>query len=128
LKTLERQYEHEEELLAFEAEAIHDRQEALKNPTQALKRRLSNIKKNIQPRLVDKIITDLYDKLYIPTNLFACENIAKAYEDRVLFNTLSFEAHRGDRIAIIGPNGCGKTTLLRTIVGDIPPDIGRLHR
>jgi hypothetical protein len=71
MKTLERQFEHEAELLAFEAEAIYDRQEALKNPTQALKRRLSNIKKNIQPRLVDKIITDLYDKLYVPANLFA---------------------------------------------------------
>ena len=126
LKTLERQYEHEEELLAFEAEAIHDRQEAMKNPTQALKRRLSNIKKNIQPRPVDKIITDLYDKLYVPANLFACEYISKAYADRALFSALSFEAHRGDRIAIIGPNGCGKTTLIRTIVGDIPLDQGRI--
>jgi len=126
LKKLERQYEHEEELLALEAEAISDRQEALKNPTQALKRRLSNMKKNIQPRAVDKIITDLYDKLRVPTNLCECENLTKAYGDQILFRGLSFEIHRGDRIAIIGPNGCGKTTLVRMLVEDIIPDHGHV--
>jgi ATPase subunit of ABC transporter with duplicated ATPase domains len=48
-KTLERQFIHEEELLAYEAEAILDRREAAKNPSRAIRRRLANTKN--KPRL-----------------------------------------------------------------------------
>ena len=126
MKTIERQFEHEEELLALEAEAIADRQEALQNPTQALKRRLANIKKETKPRLVDKIITDVYNKLYVPADLGRVENLGKAYGEQVLFNDLNFEIHRGDRIAVVGPNGSGKTTLLRVLTEDEPPDSGKV--
>ncbi|HNT75733.1 MAG TPA: ABC-F family ATP-binding cassette domain-containing protein [Anaerolineae bacterium] len=126
LKSLERQFEHEEELLAFEAEAIADRREALKNPDQALKRKLANIKKQVAPRPVDTIITNIYQRLHAPSNLLRVERLAKAYGDQTLFHDLTFEVHSGDRIAIVGPNGCGKTTLLRVLVESEPPDAGRV--
>lgn len=125
IKTLERQFEHEAELLALEAEAISDRQEALRNPNQALKRKLANIKKETKPRLVDQIITSIYTKLYAPTDLLRVEHLGKAYGERLLFEDLNFEVHRGDRIAVVGPNGSGKTTLLRVLMEDEPPDEGR---
>ncbi len=124
MKSLERQFEHEAELLALESEAISDRQEAIRNPSQALKRKLASIKKNVQPRLVDKIITDLYQQLYVPADLCRVDGLSKSYEDRPIFQDVSFEVHRGDRIAIIGPNGCGKTTLLRSLSEEIAPDSG----
>jgi len=126
LKTLERQFEHEEELLALEAEAIVERNEAKKDPGKALKRRLANIKKRVAPRGVDRIITDIYQDLSAPNNLLHIDRVAKAYGDRLLFDQLTFDVHRGDRIAVIGPNGCGKTTLLRILLGDEPPDKGRI--
>ena len=52
--------------LIYEAEAIADRREALKNPARALKRRLANIKKQAQPRPMDKIITNIYQRLHVP--------------------------------------------------------------
>ena len=62
LKTLERQFEHEEELLALESEAISSRAEARKNPSKALNRKLADVRKRSEPRLVDQIVTGLaYD-------------------------------------------------------------------
>ena len=82
LKTLERQYLHEEELLAFEAESIADRREAAKNPARALQRKLANIKQSSEPRPVDKIVTGIYQQLHASADLGRVENLSKAYGDR----------------------------------------------
>ena len=126
LKSLERQFVHEQELLTFEAEAIADRREALKNPSKALLRKLADVKKRAEPRPVDRIVTGIYRHLHVPSALLRVENLAKAYDDQVLFSGLAFEVHRGDRICVIGPNGCGKTTLLRVLTESEEPDDGRV--
>jgi len=53
------------------------------------------------------------------------EGISRAY-GRTLFEDLSVDILRGQRWAVLGPNGCGKTTLLRCLVGQLPPDHGRV--
>jgi ATPase subunit of ABC transporter with duplicated ATPase domains len=126
LKSLQRQFEHEEELLAYEAEAIADRREAAKDPSKALQRRLANIKKRAAPRPVDRIVTGLYRDLYVPIQLVRVEGLSKTYGEQVLFRDLSFEVQRDDRVAVLGPNGCGKTTLLRVLTQEEAPDAGRV--
>jgi ATPase subunit of ABC transporter with duplicated ATPase domains len=126
LKRLERQFEHEEELLAFEAEAIQDRREAARNPSRALKRKLADIKKQVEPRPVDRIVTGIYRNLYVANKLCCVEDISKTYDGQTIFRDLSFEIQRQDRIAILGPNGCGKTTLLRVLTEGEAPDTGRV--
>jgi ATPase subunit of ABC transporter with duplicated ATPase domains len=123
---LERQFKYEEELLAFEAEEIADRREAARDPSLALKRRLATIKKKAAPRPIDKIVTDIYQGLVVGQQLCQVDNLAKAYDGQALFQNLSFSVHRGERVAVVGANGCGKTTLLRVLTGSEPPDAGEV--
>ena len=44
-------------------------------------------------------------------------HVTKSYDDKIIFTDLSFEVHKGDRIAILGDNGTGKTTILKCING-----------
>ncbi|WP_414501514.1 ABC-F family ATPase [Zymobacter sp. IVIA_12111.31 C1] len=61
----------------------------------------------------------------IHNQALSVDHISKAYPDSpALFSKLSMMVEAGERIAIIGPNGIGKTTLLRTLVGDLAPDEG----
>ena len=52
------------------------------------------------------------------------EGVSKGYGDKPLFKNLSLMLDAGERLAIIGPNGIGKSTLLKTLVGDLEPDSG----
>jgi ATP-binding cassette subfamily F protein 3 len=55
-------------------------------------------------------------------SLLRAENLEVGYaSERPLTRELSFDLWSGDRLAVLGPNGCGKTALLRTALGEIPP-------
>ncbi|WP_017812856.1 ABC-F family ATP-binding cassette domain-containing protein [Paenibacillus shenyangensis] len=55
-------------------------------------------------------------------------NLTLSYEDKQrLFEPISFELWRGDMVALIGPNGTGKTTLLKSLIGNHPPDAGKIE-
>jgi ABC transport system ATP-binding/permease protein len=54
------------------------------------------------------------------------ENISKAYDGKVILRDFSVKILRGDRVAFVGPNGVGKTTLLRMLMGQEAPDTGTI--
>ena len=52
------------------------------------------------------------------------ENISKSYGPKVLFEHIGFNINEGDKIALIAPNGTGKSTLLRILAGNDKSDSG----
>lgn len=59
-----------------------------------------------------------YDVLHI-------ENLSKSFDDNKLFSNISFDLKRGEKVALIGENGRGKTTLLNIIMGKVKSDSGK---
>ncbi|MDJ0920153.1 MAG: ATP-binding cassette domain-containing protein [Henriciella sp.] len=55
-------------------------------------------------------------------------NVCKAYGDLTLVRDLSLKVLRGDRIGLIGPNGVGKSTLVKLLLGELEPDSGSVKR
>lgn len=72
----------------------------------------------------------IYPKLSFPiekpSGIIVCkaEGIEKAFDHKKILAHVSFEIERGDKIAIVGPNGVGKSTLLEILTGFIPKDQG----
>jgi ATP-binding cassette subfamily F protein 3 len=54
-------------------------------------------------------------------------NISKTYGGEIVLDSVSFVINPGDRVGLVGPNGCGKTTLLRIIVGEEQADRGSVR-
>src|SRR5436190_7761929 len=61
--------------------------------------------------------------------LLSCSNLSRGFDAGPLFRDIGFELFAGERVGLVGPNGVGKTTLLRLLAGQDAPDTGdaRLH-
>lgn len=60
--------------------------------------------------------------------LLAAEKISKKFKDQVIVEQLSFTIQEGERIALVGKNGIGKTTLLEILADKQRPDSGTITR
>ena len=57
-------------------------------------------------------------------DVLICKNLAKSFDDKQLFENVDIHIRKGERVFIIGGNGCGKTTLFRILTGKTPMDSG----
>ncbi len=55
------------------------------------------------------------------------KGLTHAFDGKPLLRDVSCEIQRGDRVGILGPNGCGKTTLLQLLLRELEPDAGTVH-
>ncbi|MCB5409804.1 ABC-F family ATP-binding cassette domain-containing protein [Pseudogemmobacter faecipullorum] len=56
--------------------------------------------------------------------VFEAEGLTKIFDDKIIVQDFDLRVLRGDRVAFVGPNGVGKTTLLKLLTGEIAPDAG----
>lgn len=60
--------------------------------------------------------------------LLTLENVAFGYDDKRILENISFTINEGERIGFIGPNGEGKTTLMKLMLGELGADEGGIYR
>jgi len=82
---------------------------------------------------VNKILTDQSSRIEISSTktrlskkTIILDNVSKTISGKVLFKNLSYNVNRFDRLGIVGPNGCGKSTLFNCILGLKQPDSGTI--
>jgi len=126
----------------MEAEAVneHKRQRFLKKELEWVRRRPSARRTKSRDRM-DKYFEvadqeapeeELDIDLIIPpapklsNRVVECENISYSIGDRTLFKNLDFKLEGGERIGVVGKNGMGKSTLLKTILGQLKPHTGKV--
>jgi len=94
------------------------------------KSRLSNYEKLLQDKSKEQ---EAKIELYIPpgprlgNNVIDAVNVAKGFDDKLLYDNLEFKLPPAGIVGIIGPNGAGKTTLFRMIMNQEKPDSGTFN-
>ena len=129
-----RQYEKEQAKIAqLEKSAEQLRMFAFKGMDKTYRRALSMEKRIERMRTTDKptkeraLSAQFKSQEFYGDEVFALKKLKKSFGDRVLFHDVDLQVRGGERIALIGDNGTGKSTLLRCITGEETPDRGWIH-
>ena len=73
---------------------------------------------------VARIRFDFTPKCVSGDDVLSVINLKKSFGDKTIFSNTSFEVKKGERVFLLGDNGCGKTTLLKVLMKDYAPDDG----
>jgi energy-dependent translational throttle protein EttA len=122
----EREETGRQKAIADELEWIRRSPKARQAKSKARIKAFDELVKNQENRAPTKgeILIQMPERL--GDNVIEAKKLTKAYDDRLLFENLSFSLPPGGIVGIIGPNGAGKTTLFRLITGQEEPDSGEI--
>jgi ATP-binding cassette, subfamily F, member 3 len=96
-----------------------------KDQAMSRKRQLDKIERLEKPKAHHKSMSLEFEVDFESgDDVLKVENLTKAFGDKVVFKGLTLQAYKGDRIALVGPNGCGKTTFLKVIHSLTPATAG----
>jgi ATP-binding cassette, subfamily F, member 3 len=98
-------------------------------------RRAASIQKKLDK--LDRIDKPIFEKKNMKLNFKEAERsgketikskgLSKNFEDKVIFKNADLMIHFGERVGLVGPNGCGKTTFLKMLLGEEQPDQGMIE-
>lgn len=104
----------------------YNREKSIKR-AESREKLLSRVERLEKPRSEEKMRIRLTPRIESGNDVLQVDRISKAFGGVSLFQPVSFEIKKGDKVALIGPNGIGKTTLFKIIMKLLPADSGRVR-
>ena len=131
---LRRQYEKNQKEIAHLQKAADDLHlwafmgaDKLHKRAFSMEKRIARLQTAERPREDKKLSVRFRQKEFFGDEVLVLEDVAKSYGEKKLFSGIDELIEPGERIALIGDNGTGKSTLLRCITGEETPDRGWIH-
>lgn len=124
LEATERETSRAANLLRREAEWMHRRPQARGTKAKSRIDAFYELKEKAQPRHRDETLHLSGQGRYIGNKIFEAHKVCKTFGDRTILSDFDYIFSRYDKVGIVGPNGVGKTTFLRLLLGEEEPDSG----
>ena len=93
----------------------------------SMEKRIERMRTTAKPTKAKKMDARFNTAEFHGDEVLALRNISKSYGEKNLFSGISLKVEGGERIALIGDNGTGKSTLIKMIVDEVYPDSGRIR-
>ena len=126
--TQEREYKKQQRYIAHEEDFIRRNMAGQRTrEAQGRQKLLDRLERVEKPETADKTLKLRFTpEVRGGNDILQCRDLGKRYGDKQVFEDLNLEVYRQDVVGIIGPNGVGKTTLFRMILGNEKPTSGEL--
>ena len=95
---------------------------------QSMEKRIERIRQTDKPKKDRKMAVRFGEREFRGDEVLSIKGLEKAFGERKLFADVNLEVEGGERIALLGDNGTGKSTLIRIIMGEEEPDGGNLRK
>jgi len=119
----QREIKHQEEVIKTLRQ--FNREKSIKR-AESREKALSKIERLDKPEnLPEKMHLRLTPKIQSGNDVLSVDKLSMAFDNNNLFSNVSFEIKRGEKVAIIGPNGIGKSTMFKIILGELTPKAGK---
>lgn len=83
-----------------------------------------DLKRRSQVNLTERNVALNVNSTYIGSKIFEAEHISKSFGDKKILNDFNYIFARGEKVGIVGPNGVGKSTFIKMLLGMVKPDSG----
>ena len=94
----------------------------------SIEKRIARMKVTDRPKTDKKMTVTFGDPNYETEEVLKVRDITKSYDGREILHNVSFNIRNRERVALLGANGAGKTTMLKILLGEEVPDGGVIRK